>query len=120
MAVAFLLRSVGAGLASRALVGFFPHGYSTKEKTMTTRAARSVLGLRPGASVEEARAARNRLMKMYHPDRNQDDPEATRRAQEINGAFRVLRSVRRAPGFVRRSTQHQRTRAWQPASRARR
>jgi len=59
-----------------------------------TRAeAHDLLGVPPGASVEEIRAAWRALVQRWHPDRAQGDAavaEATRRVAAINAAWRVL------------------------------
>mgnify|MGYP003294578175 CR=1 FL=1 len=49
-----------------------------------------VLGLTPGASDDEIKAAYRKLAKQYHPDTNKDDPKAQERFQEINEANAVL------------------------------
>jgi DnaJ like chaperone protein len=55
--------------------------------------ARRVLGVAPGATEDEVRAAWRRLVQAWHPDRMQgaEAAEATRRMAEINAAYRVLR-----------------------------
>ncbi|HEX5032523.1 MAG TPA: J domain-containing protein, partial [Candidatus Eisenbacteria bacterium] len=53
------------------------------------------LGLEPGASPDEIRAAYRRLAKRNHPDKFVHDPrlqtQATARMKAINGAYRTLR-----------------------------
>lgn len=46
----------------------------------------AVLGLAPGASDDEVKAAYKRLAKKYHPDLN-PSPEAEERMKEINAAY---------------------------------
>ena len=48
-----------------------------------------ILGVEPGADSAAIRSAYRALMRVYHPDRN-DDPEAQSRAREITAAFAVL------------------------------
>lgn len=47
----------------------------------------SVLGLQPGASEEDAKAAFRRLAKTCHPDLHPNDPNAEKRFKEINEAY---------------------------------
>lgn len=52
-----------------------------------------VLGVKPGASEEEIRAAYRELVKKYHPDKYVDNPLADlaeEKMQEINEAYDVL------------------------------
>ncbi len=55
------------------------------------------LGLRPGASLDEVKAAWRAKMRDHHPDNFADDPEAERaaheKAQEINLAYQELRAL---------------------------
>lgn len=46
-----------------------------------------VLGLDPGASDDEVKAAYKRLAKKYHPDLNKSSPYAETRMKEINEAY---------------------------------
>ena len=56
-----------------------------------------ILGVQPGATTEEIREARNRLIKRYHPDKgglreSQEDREFwTARTAEINDAWDILK-----------------------------
>jgi len=47
----------------------------------------SVLGISPGASEDEIKSAYKRLAKKYHPDLNDNSPEAAEKMQEINTAY---------------------------------
>ena len=52
-----------------------------------------VLGLKPGATEEEIKAAYRELVKKYHPDRYQDNPLsdlAEEKMREINEAYETL------------------------------
>ena len=49
-----------------------------------------VLGVQKGASDEEIKKAHRRLAKKYHPDLNQDNPEAAEKFKELNEAYEVL------------------------------
>lgn len=77
---------------------------------MPARDPHDVLGVEPGASAEEVRAAWRALARQHHPDLTADDPDAARRATrrmaEINAAYASLtrpdgaarRRGRQAPG----------------------
>lgn len=49
-----------------------------------------ILGVAPGASAAEIKAAYRRLALIYHPDKNSDDPTTGYIFQEINEAYQVL------------------------------
>lgn len=60
-----------------------------------------VLGIRPGASEEEIRAAYRELVKKYHPDKYVDNPLADlaeEKMQEINEAYDTLMKKGNAGG----------------------
>jgi DnaJ-domain-containing protein 1 len=52
------------------------------------------LGLAPGATAEECKAAYKKLLKIHHPDRHADHPgnmkKATEKTARINSAYRRL------------------------------
>ena len=50
----------------------------------------SVLGITANADIKEISQAYRKLAFQYHPDRNQNDPEANRKMQEINEAYATL------------------------------
>lgn len=56
---------------------------------MGTADAYAELGLAPGASPDEVKAAWRRLVKQWHPDRN-DAPDALARMQRINTAYEAI------------------------------
>jgi hypothetical protein len=56
-----------------------------------------VLGVRPGASSEELHDAYRRLVKLHHPDRNGGSAESTRRFQEIQQAYELVRAGKVRP-----------------------
>ena len=65
-----------------------------------------LLGLAPGATVEELKAAHRDLVKVWHPDRFAHDPRLQQKAQEklkeLNEAYEFLtsgRPARRRPGW---------------------
>eukprot|EP00435_Cladocopium_sp_Y103_P071132 s284_g36.t2 len=50
-----------------------------------------VLGLKPGASASEIRKAYHRLVLIYHPDKNHEDPDAVADTfRRVNEAYEVL------------------------------
>ena len=57
------------------------------------------LGLKPGSTDAEVKAAWRRLSARWHPDRN-DSPHALRKIQRINLAVAVIRRAREAGGSV--------------------
>jgi len=50
----------------------------------------SVLGVSPGADKDEIKKAYRKKAKEYHPDFHQNDPDATRKMNEINEAYDML------------------------------
>lgn len=49
-----------------------------------------VLGISPNASDEEVKKAYRSLTKKYHPDLNQNDPNAEKKYAEINAAYDMI------------------------------
>jgi len=54
-----------------------------------------VLGVEPGASIEEIRRAYRKAALKYHPDRCPDDPAAARRFRKMTEAYRAVMRIRR-------------------------
>ena len=83
--------------------------------------AREILGLKPGASAQEIKAAYRDLAKVWHPDRFIHDPRLQEKAQnklkEINEAYEALTSANFAysrtagRGASEPATQHAPTRS---------
>jgi curved DNA-binding protein CbpA len=64
----------------------------------------ATLGVRPGASDAELRAAYRRLVQLHHPDHNGGSPESARRFEEVQTAYaqvRQLRAERPTPASAR-------------------
>jgi hypothetical protein len=59
-----------------------------------TSEAHSVLGVSPGASADDVRAAYLRLIRERHPDRSPSDPDATLQTARLTQAYAVIRSGR--------------------------
>lgn len=51
-----------------------------------------ILGVPDGASEEECTKAYKKLAKKYHPDLNQDNPEAANKMAEINAAYDQIKN----------------------------
>jgi hypothetical protein len=71
-----------------------------------------VLGVAPGASLEEIKAAWRTLARRHHPDLTGDDPDvarrATRRMAEINAAYAALTREDAASRRMRRQAEEAR------------
>ena len=89
---------------------------------MAKRDPRDVLGVEPGATPTQIKAAWRRLARTNHPDLTGDDPAAsraaTRRMAEINDAYAALtrEPSRRRVGDGRRGTRRAAVRAREPAT----
>lgn len=57
---------------------------------MAKRDYYEVLGVQRAASSDELKKAYRRLAMKYHPDRNQDDPEAEAKFKEVKEAYEIL------------------------------
>ena len=57
-----------------------------------------VLGVSPGASDDEVKAAYKKLAKKYHPDLNQGSAEAEARMKEINSAYAQIMKNKNGQG----------------------
>ena len=56
----------------------------------------NILGITVSADTEQINHAYRKLAFQYHPDRNQNDPEANRKMQEINEAYSTLADAKNA------------------------
>ena len=55
-----------------------------------------VLGLSPGASDDEVKAAYRKLAQKYHPDLHPGDAEAAKQMQRINAAYEQIKNPEKA------------------------
>lgn len=60
-----------------------------------------VLGVEPTATDEEIKAAYRRRARELHPDRNQSDPFATQKFQQLVESYEILRDPQRRAAFDR-------------------
>ena len=67
---------------------------------MDTDEALAVLGISPGATADEVRAAYLRLIRDHHPDVTGGDPTTTRQAARVTQAYAVIRAVLGADGLA--------------------
>lgn len=94
-------------LASPRILGAVPSGYGLGWQRMMSgsrgggsgqdnqsvsprRTHYDVLGLNEGASSEDIKQAYYNLSKMYHPDRNQQDPASMAKFHEVTQAHDIL------------------------------
>ena len=54
-----------------------------------------VLGVKPGVSDEDLRAAYRHLVQLHHPDHNNGSPESARRFEEVQEAYASIVAQRR-------------------------
>ena len=59
----------------------------------------NILGITVSADIEEINHAYRKLAFQYHPDRNQNDPEANRKMQEINEAYSILTDSKKRQSY---------------------
>jgi hypothetical protein len=52
------------------------------------------LGVSPGASDDDVRAAYRHLVQLHHPDHNNGSPEAARRFEQVQEAYAQVRKLR--------------------------
>lgn len=50
-----------------------------------------ILGVEPDATDSQIRSAYRKKAREFHPDKNRDDPEATEKFQQVQGAYEVLK-----------------------------
>lgn len=59
-----------------------------------------ILGLSPGATGKQIKKAYRRLAMKFHPDKNQDDPEAEKKFKQIQRAYERLRKDKQHQAFA--------------------
>ena len=59
----------------------------------------NILGIPASADTQEINRAYRKLAFQYHPDRNQNDPEANRKMQEINEAYATLTDSKKRQSY---------------------
>jgi len=69
---------------------FHRHFAPTATPVKKTRTYYTVLGVKQTATHEEIRKAYLKKAKELHPDRNQDDPEAQQKFQEVQEAYNIV------------------------------
>lgn len=68
---------------------------------MSQRDYYEILGVSRTATAAELKQAYRRLAMKYHPDRNQDDPEAQERFKEVKQAYEVLKDEQKRAAYDR-------------------
>jgi len=66
---------------------------------MAKRDYYEVLGVSKGAGEDEIKKAYRKLARKYHPDVNQDDPQAEKKFKEINEAYEVLSNSQKKAAY---------------------
>ena len=68
---------------------------------MAKRDYYEVLGVEKGADAAALKSAYRKMAMQYHPDRNQDDPEAEAKFKEVNEAYEVLKDEQKRAAYDR-------------------
>ncbi|XP_015593297.1 protein tumorous imaginal discs, mitochondrial isoform X2 [Cephus cinctus] len=65
-------------------------GFHTSTRLLVKRDYYEILGVSKNAAAKDIKKAYYQLAKKYHPDTNKDDPNASKKFQEVSEAYEVL------------------------------
>lgn len=74
----------------------FPVVLSASQRSISTTSSLSakdyykILGISKNSSAKDIKKAYYQLAKKYHPDTNKDDPNASKKFQEVSEAYEIL------------------------------
>ncbi len=68
---------------------------------MSTRDYYQILGVSKTSTQAELKKAYHKLAMQYHPDRNNNDPEAEKKFKEINAAYDILKDEQKRAAYDR-------------------
>lgn len=87
-------KTYGGRINFRVIGPLPPHSFSTLEicriGAREIADAMEVMGVNAGAGPVELRESYRKLLRIYHPDKNPDDPKAQERFEKFNEAYKTL------------------------------